>query len=299
MRRTRGRETKAHCVHGAEVLPAIRWSTLGCAACARLARRTISRLHADEWLISPTPPSHDRYATGWMHQSVRMICASFLVEFLGHSWVDGARWFHETLVDADLAINSMMWQNAGRSGIDQWNFVMSPENGSQDPTGAYVRQWVPELARLPNKHLHTPWRAPAAVLEQAGVVLGETYPHRVVSDLDSAREQTVARLIATRASALDFNDAGGYDLITLPSGHRTRVFTKQEFRLSADGTSKPPPPSKNPGGGSGGGGGRARGGRNAAGAAAGRGQRGGRGSTVGAEPERIDASDIRRFFGPR
>ena len=59
------------------------------------------------------------YATGWMHQSVRMVVASFLIEYLGISWVDGARWFHDTLVDADLAINSMMWQNAGRSGIDQ------------------------------------------------------------------------------------------------------------------------------------------------------------------------------------
>ena len=89
------------------------------------------------------------YATGWMHQSVRMVVASFLVEYLGVSWVAGARWFHETLVDADLAINSMMWQNAGRSGIDQWNFVLSPETGSQDPSGSFCRKWLPELARLP------------------------------------------------------------------------------------------------------------------------------------------------------
>ena len=54
------------------------------------------------------------YATGWMHQSVRMVCAAFLAEYLGISWVEGARWFHDTLVDADVAINSMMWQNAGR-----------------------------------------------------------------------------------------------------------------------------------------------------------------------------------------
>ena len=106
------------------------------------------------------------YATGWMHQSVRMVCASFLVEFLQIDWREGARWFHETLVDADVAINSMMWQNAGRSGIDQWNFVMQPDGGSQDPSGAYVRRWVPELARLPNKYIHKPWTAPAAVLMQ-------------------------------------------------------------------------------------------------------------------------------------
>ena len=100
------------------------------------------------------------YATGWMHQSVRMVCAAFLVEYLGISWVEGARWFHDTLVDADVAINSMMWQNAGRSGIDQWNFVPSPVSGSQDASGHYCRRWCPELAALPTKHIHTPWKAP-------------------------------------------------------------------------------------------------------------------------------------------
>ena len=93
------------------------------------------------------------YATGWLHQSVRMVCASFLVEYLGVSWVEGAKWFHEVstcglrgggggltvkkkcLVDADLAINGMMWQNAGKSGLDQWNFTMNPTSKAQDPTG--------------------------------------------------------------------------------------------------------------------------------------------------------------------
>jgi deoxyribodipyrimidine photolyase len=181
------------------------------------------------------------WATGWMHQSVRMVTASFLVEYLGISWVEGARWFHDTLVDADVAINAMMWQNAGRSGIDQWNFVLSPETGSQDPTGEYVRRWVPELAQLPLKHLHAPWRAPEAVLSTAGVELGVTYPDRIVPDLEAARKDTVAALLRMRAEALEFNDPGGYDLITLPGGERTRLFTKQEFRLTAGGDSKAPP----------------------------------------------------------
>ena len=109
------------------------------------------------------------YATGWMHQSVRMVAASFLVEFLGVSWVDGARWFHETLVDADVAINSMMWQNAGRSGIDQWNFVLSPETGSQDPSGAFCRRWLRSSPGCPaNGSIHrgsrrrTCWRRRAS-----------------------------------------------------------------------------------------------------------------------------------------
>ena len=58
---------------------------------------------------------------------MRMVVASFLVEYCNIDWVKGAEWYEDTLVDADIAINSMMWQNAGRSGIDQWNFVISPE----------------------------------------------------------------------------------------------------------------------------------------------------------------------------
>ena len=178
------------------------------------------------------------YATGWMHQSVRMICASFLVEYLNLNWVHGHDWFAHTLVDADVAINAMMWQNAGRSGIDQWNFVSSPESGSQDPTGAYCRRWIPELKQLPRKYLHTPWQAPAQVLAASGIRLGETYPERIVSDLKAARADAVAAVVEMRRRSLQVNDAGGYDTVTLPNGIQTRVFTKQEFRLNRDGTRK-------------------------------------------------------------
>ena len=175
------------------------------------------------------------YATGWMHQSVRMVCAAFLVEYLGISWVEGARWFHDTLVDADVAINSMMWQNAGRSGIDQWNFVPSPVSGSQDASGHYCRRWCPELAALPTKHIRTPWKAPPETLATAGVKLGANYPERIVVDLEAARRGTVGALLRMRRGAPQFNDAGGYDIITLPSGTTTRVFTKEEYRIGADG----------------------------------------------------------------
>ena len=166
-----------------------------------------------------------------MMQNVRMIVASFLTEYLNIDWVEGEKWFHWTLVDADVAINAMMWQNAGRSGIDQWNFVMSPENGSQDPTGAYVKRWVPELAGLPSKYIHKPWTAPDAVLSKAGVELGVSYPHRMVTDLGGARAATAERVVEMRRANLHLNDAQGYDLVDIPgqfiegylgSGERTK-----------------------------------------------------------------------------
>jgi deoxyribodipyrimidine photolyase len=69
---------------------------------------------------------------------------------------------------------------------DQWNFTMLPTSKSQDPTGAYIKRWVPELSQLPAAYIHAPWEAPAAALAAAGVVLGETYPHRWVKSKDYA-----------------------------------------------------------------------------------------------------------------
>merc|ERR1740138_967645 len=109
------------------------------------------------------------WATGFQNQSVRMICATFLIEYLRVDWKEGEEWFHDTLIDADPAINAMMWQNAGGSGVDQWSFVCSPINASQDPTGNYVRKWLPELKLLPNKYLHQPWKASKVDLDNAGV----------------------------------------------------------------------------------------------------------------------------------
>ena len=82
------------------------------------------------------------WRTGYMHQNVRMVVACFLTEYLNFHWVHGARWFHDTLVDADLAINSMMWQNAGKSGLDQWNFSVLPYSKSADSKGDYIRRCV-------------------------------------------------------------------------------------------------------------------------------------------------------------
>jgi len=174
------------------------------------------------------------YATGWMTQSIRMVAASFLTEYLRVDWARGCAWFHDTLVDADSAINAMMWQNAGRSGIDQWNFVMSPTAASQDRTGAYTKKWVPELAEL-SAYLHTPWDAPAEALRRAGVVLGETYPHRIVVDLKAERQRSVANVLAMRRENQQHNDERGYDLVALPHGKQTVVFTLKMYRIDREG----------------------------------------------------------------
>ena len=176
------------------------------------------------------------YATGWMTQSVRMVVASFLTEYLRVDWTKGCKWFHYTLVDADSAINAMMWQNAGRSGIDQWNFVLSPKTASQDPTGDYTKKWVPELAALPTTNLlHRPWEATEEVLNNAGVVLGQTYPHRIVKDLNRERQHSIESTLAMRRKSQAYNSDRGYDLIDLPNGQKCVVFTKKEFRIDEEG----------------------------------------------------------------
>ena len=221
---------------------------------------------------------------------VRMVCASFLVEYLRVSWVDGAEWFADTLCDADPAINAMMWQNAGRSGIDQWNFVMSPENASQDPSGKYTRRYVPELANLPNKHLHRPWLAPKDILTRAGVRLGASgYPHRIVDDIARERRLSVESVLEMRRSNQPYNDAKGYDTITVPAtptreAFISRVFTKEEYRIDRSGDVLPRPVrgwKKKKGADEGGGEGRGGGGKNK------KGRKAKSSSTLGSNQKRV------------
>jgi deoxyribodipyrimidine photo-lyase len=145
------------------------------------------------------------YTTGWMTQSVRMVVASFLTEYLRVYWVKGCEWFHYTLVDADSAINFMMWQKAGRSGgIDQWNFVMSPVAASQDGKGDYIRKWVPELSKPPKNVLHKPWEAPEQVMVTAGIILGDTCL------LSERQEKSVDSVITMRRKNQQFKSDRGY-----------------------------------------------------------------------------------------
>jgi deoxyribodipyrimidine photo-lyase len=104
------------------------------------------------------------WATGWMHNRVRMVVAAFLTKHLLIDWREGARWFWDTLVDADLGSNTLGWQWSAGSGVDSQMFsrIMDPvaQGRRWDADGTYVRRWVPELARVPRPHLHTPWEAP-------------------------------------------------------------------------------------------------------------------------------------------
>jgi deoxyribodipyrimidine photo-lyase len=141
------------------------------------------------------------WATGWMHNRVRMVAASFLVKHLLLPWQAGAGWFWDTLVDADLANNTFGWQWTAGCGADAAPFfrIFNPvlQGRKFDPDGAYVRRWVPELADLPAAYLHEPWRAPAAVLASVGVRLGVTYPHPLVEHA-AARQRALAALAACR-----------------------------------------------------------------------------------------------------
>lgn len=124
------------------------------------------------------------YAIGWMHNRVRMNAGSILVKHLLQPWQDGARWFWDTLVDADLASNTQGWQWTAGCGADGAPYfrVFNPiiQGERFDPEGDYVRRWVPELAKLPAEYIHKPWEAPAAVLSAADVKLGKNYPHPIV-----------------------------------------------------------------------------------------------------------------------
>ena len=131
------------------------------------------------------------WVTGYMHNRVRMVVASFLIKHLRINWREGAAWFWDCLLDADLANNSASWQWVAGSGADAAPYfrIFNPTTQAQkfDPDGAYIRKWCPEIAALPTKHLHAPFEAPAHVLAHAGVQLGETYPKPIV-DHKAARQ---------------------------------------------------------------------------------------------------------------
>lgn len=135
------------------------------------------------------------WQTGWMHNRVRMVVASFLVKHLRISWQEGAAWFWDTLVDADLASNTLGWQWTAGCGADAAPYfrVFNPvlQGEKFDAAGDYVRRWVPELARVPARWIHRPWEASAAELEAAGVRLGQDYPAPIV-DHSAARAAALA-----------------------------------------------------------------------------------------------------------
>jgi deoxyribodipyrimidine photo-lyase len=124
------------------------------------------------------------WQTGWMHNRMRMVAASFLTKHLLIDWREGEKWFWDTLVDGDAASNPSQWQWVAGSGADAQPFfrIFNPMTQSRkfDPDGAYIRRYVPELADLSDKAIHAPWEADCATLAQAGVRLGTTYPKPIV-----------------------------------------------------------------------------------------------------------------------
>jgi deoxyribodipyrimidine photo-lyase len=135
--------------------------------------------------------------TGWMHNRVRMIVASFLVKDLLIPWQQGAAWFWDTLVDADLANNTLGWQWTAGCGADAAPYfrIFNPVTQGEkfDPQGDYVRRWVPELNKMPREWVHKAWEAPAHLLAEAGIELGNTYPLPVV-DHQEARSRALEAL---------------------------------------------------------------------------------------------------------
>lgn len=131
------------------------------------------------------------WTTGYMHNRVRMITASFLIKDLLCDWRIGEEWFWDCLCDADPANNTMNWQWVAGSGADAAPFfrIFNPVSQGEkfDPKGEYVRRWVPELAKIEGKAIHSPWTLDREELEAAGVTLGETYPEPMV-DHKTARK---------------------------------------------------------------------------------------------------------------
>lgn len=142
------------------------------------------------------------WETGWMHNRVRMLVASFLTKNLLIDWRQGEKWFWDTLVDADAASNPGNWQWVAGCGMDAAPYfrIFNPvlQGKRFDPAGTYVRQWLPELTGLPDRWIHHPFEAPESVLAGAGVVLGRTYP-RPVADLKASQRRARDSFAALKA----------------------------------------------------------------------------------------------------
>jgi deoxyribodipyrimidine photo-lyase len=129
------------------------------------------------------------YETGWMHNRVRMVVASFLVKHLLLSWKEGASWFWNTLVDADLASNTQGWQWAAGCGADAAPYfrIFNPilQGEKFDRSGRYVRKWVKPLKNFPTKWLFKPWETPSDILSEQNITLGQNYPNPCVNHAEA------------------------------------------------------------------------------------------------------------------
>lgn len=132
------------------------------------------------------------WQTGWMHNRLRMIVGSFLVKNLRQHWHHGADWFWDTLLDADLANNTGGWQWVAGTGADAAPYfrIFNPVTQSEkfDKEGEFICEFIPELKELPVKYIHNPSEAPKEILDQAGVILGKTYPKAIVNLKESRQK---------------------------------------------------------------------------------------------------------------
>jgi len=137
------------------------------------------------------------WRTGWMHNRVRMVVASYLCKHLRHHWLEGARWFWDTLVDADLANNTLGWQWVAGTGADASPYfrVFNPVTQAEkfDPDGTYIGKWVPELAQLPVPVRFAPWTQP-----QLAATYAAGYPSKPIVDLAKGRDDALAAYRAIR-----------------------------------------------------------------------------------------------------
>ena len=135
-------------------------------------------------------------ASGYMHNRLRMVSASFLTKNLGISWKEGEAHFAQHLLDFDLAANNGGWQWAASTGCDAqpWFRIFNPVTQSEkfDPKGSFIRRYVPELAAVPDRYIHAPWLMPEDVQKTSGVRIGQDYPAPIV-DHAEARQRTLAR----------------------------------------------------------------------------------------------------------
>ncbi|GAA0163749.1 DNA photolyase [Lithospermum erythrorhizon] len=159
------------------------------------------------------------WATGWMHNRIRVIVSSFFVKFLMLPWQWGMKYFWDTLLDADLECDILGWQYISGSLPDghELERLDSPQvqGFKYDPEGEYVRQWLPELSRIPADWIHHPWEAPPNVLRSAGVDLGENYPKPIV-DIDVARDRLTEAICVMRgneATARAANENGTNEVV--------------------------------------------------------------------------------------
>ena len=134
--------------------------------------------------------------TGWMHNRLRMVSASFYTKDLGLDWRAGESWFAQWLLDFDLSANNGGWQWSASTGCDAqpWFRIFNPVTQSErfDPQGKFIRRYLPELVNVPDRYIHAPWTMPAAIQADCGVQIGRDYPAPIV-DHGEARQRTLAR----------------------------------------------------------------------------------------------------------